>query len=87
MNRPCLFDSDSVGNPSHRKGFPYSAVLTLDDGALKNLGPFSRAFDNFRVDANRVADFKRRRFFLELLGLDLPDNLVRQRFLPPDKRS
>ena len=58
MQRENAFDSDAVGNLSHREGRVHSSTVPADDDTLEHLNAFLVSFDDANVDVDGIAGRK-----------------------------
>ena len=87
MDRESPLHTDSVRNPTNRKGFPNSAVPLGDHSAFKSLKTFSASFNNLDPHTNRVANIDLRKIGSDLLSFDRANNLVHFSASFPLRRS
>ena len=69
------FDADAGGNAANRERFVDAAMLLGNDRAFEDLKTFSRAFFDFDVNLNGIADAKVQRVFADVLVCKLLENI------------
>ena len=75
MDGESLFHADAVGHAANGNGLLDAAMLSRDDGALKDLDSFAGTFLDLGVDLNGVADAEIGRVFLQLSVSQMLDQI------------
>jgi hypothetical protein len=81
------FHSDPVGNFAHREGLSVTAIGPTNHDALEDLNPFFITFDNFGMDANRIAGFETGKVTATLLFFNTVDHVAHFFFLHSSQQS